>query len=119
MERDFCIADMYVPRKRGGLDPANLEMALYLRGQLHHIPQDIPKLSDEGAVEAIPDRFTDLKMKQEVQVLDYGLEDDRNSDDDEEDLSWVEGEVTEGSGGAAGGGEDHHSQPGGLGNGGS
>lgn len=47
MERDLCIADVFVPSKRGGLDPANLKMALYLRGQLHDIPQDIPTLSDE------------------------------------------------------------------------
>ena len=102
MERDFCITDKYVPRKRGGFDHANLEMALYLRGQRHHIPQDSPKLSDEEAVKAIQDRYTDLTMRQEVQVLDYGLEDDRNSDDDEDGLSWVEGVVTEDSGGAAG-----------------
>lgn len=109
MERDFCIADMYVPRKRGGLDPANLEMALYLRGQLHHVPQDIPKLSDDEAAKAIPDRFTDLKMQQEVQVLDYGVDDDRDTVCEEEDLSWVDGEVTHD--GAAVGGEDDHRGP--------
>ena len=59
MERDFCTADMFIPRKRGGLDPANVEMALYLRGQFDHISKDVLKLSDEEAANAISNRFKD------------------------------------------------------------
>ena len=88
-------------------------MALYLRGQLHHIPQDIPKLRDQEAAKAIPDRLKKLKLQQEVQALDYGL-DHRNSD--ENDLPWVHGKGTGDSSCAAGGGMGNHSPSGGLGN---
>lgn len=87
MERDFCVADMFQPRKRGGIDPANLEMALYLRGQFDNIPADIPQLSDEQASEAVPRRFTDRKMLEEVEVLNFSLEPERDMGD-EEDFSW-------------------------------
>ena len=110
MEGDFWIAeDVFVPRKRGGQDPANLEMALYFRQQLPYIPQDIPKLSEEEAARAIPDRFKDPKMQREVQVLDYYLEHDRDGGDDEEDVSWVDGKGTRDSGGAVVGGESSDS----------
>ena len=71
MERDFSVADMFQPRKRGSLDPAYLEMVLYLRGQLHDIPRDIPQLTDEEARQAIPSRFTNSDMLNEVEALDY------------------------------------------------
>lgn len=89
VERDFCIADMFQPRKHGGLDPANLEMSLYPRGQLSSIPLDIPKLTDEQAAKAIPDRLTDPAKLAEVKVLDFLPESTEDADDDEEDLSWA------------------------------
>lgn len=66
VERDFNIVDT-----RTDLSPADREMALYLRGQSDSIPRDIPKLSDEAAAKAIPDRLTDLEQLDEVQMLDY------------------------------------------------
>ena len=39
MEREFCTSEMFIPLKRGGPDPANVEMALYLRGHFDHILQ--------------------------------------------------------------------------------
>lgn len=89
VERDFCVADMFVPCKRGGLDPANLEMSLYLRGQMDSIPLDIPKLSDAEAANAIPDRLTDPAKLAEVKVLDF-LPEFTLDAEDEEDLSWAD-----------------------------
>eukprot|EP00752_Nemacystus_decipiens_P008160 g7299.t1 len=88
VERDFCMADMFLPRKRGSLDPAYLEMALYLRGQIGSIPLDIPKLSEDAIEDAIPDRLTDPEKLQEVNVLDFSP--DPAEDIGEEDLSWVD-----------------------------
>ena len=47
MERDFCIPDMFMPRKRGSLDPAYFEMSLFLRVEYNYIPDDVPRLSDD------------------------------------------------------------------------
>ena len=39
MKRDFCTANVFIARKRGRLDPTNLEMALNLRGQFDNNPK--------------------------------------------------------------------------------
>ena len=109
MERDFCISDMCVTRKRGGLDPTTLKMVLHLRQQFPYIPQDIPKLSDKEVARVISDPLKDLLMHQKVQVLDYNLEDDREGGADAKDLSWVDEKGTRDSGGAAVGGESSDS----------
>lgn len=89
MERDFCIADYFLPRKRGSLDPGNLEMCLYLRAQYDRIPLDIPKLSDEASQAAIPERFKDPALLQQVEVLDYVVDDQPAEDVDPEGSDWV------------------------------
>ena len=93
MERDFSVADMFRPRKRGSLDPAYLEMVLYLLGQLHNILRDIPQLTKEEARQAIPSRFTNSDMLNEVEVLDYAPEPENDAADEvmEDDLSWLHG----------------------------
>lgn len=91
MERDFCIADFVMPRKRGSLDPAYLEMQLFLRAQYDFIPNDVPKLTDEEATAAIPDRFRNREMLDEVCVLDVPeVEPEDRSEDDA--LEWAEPE---------------------------
>ena len=72
MECDFCTADMFIARKRGGLDPTNVEMALHLRG--HQIPEDIPKLSDKEAANDISNRF-EKTCEKEVYVLGFNVSD--------------------------------------------
>lgn len=57
MDRDFNIADMFMPRKRHSLDPAYLEMSIFFRAQYDYIPCDVPELSYENARGAIPERF--------------------------------------------------------------
>ncbi|CAB1096918.1 unnamed protein product [Ectocarpus sp. CCAP 1310/34] len=71
VERDFSIADLFMPRKRASLDPAYLEMQLYLRAHFDSIPMDIPKLDDASVAAAIPDRFRDPQAVEEVRVLDF------------------------------------------------
>ena len=89
IERDFSVADMFQPRKRGSVDPANLEMTLYLRGQFENIPADVPELTEEQAEKAVPRRFTDRKMLEEVEVLNFKLEREIDTGGDE-DFSWEE-----------------------------
>ena len=36
MERDLCTTDLFMPRKRGSLDPAYLEIHLFLRAQYEY-----------------------------------------------------------------------------------
>ena len=76
MERDFCIADMFMPRKTpltrsGGF--------IVFRTQYDCIPCDVPKLSDEDARGAIPERFKVQTMLAEVQVLDFVAEETTTS----------------------------------------
>ena len=59
MEREFCTSEMFIPLKRGGPDPANVEMALYLRGQFDLVAKDITKLSDKEVANSISNRFKD------------------------------------------------------------
>ena len=54
---------------------------------------------------AIPDRFKDLNMLQEVQVLDVAFKDDRDAGDDDDSLSSVDRKETRDSGDAAVGGK--------------
>lgn len=90
LERDFCVAEMFQSRKRGGMDPSNLEMVLYLRGQFDNIPDDVPQLTEEQAAEAVPRRFKDRKMVEEVEVLNYLIQEQDASESEEEDFSWEE-----------------------------
>lgn len=82
VERDFCIADFVMPRKRGSLDPAYLEMHLFLRAQYDFIPNDVPKLTDEEAKAAIPERLRDREMLDEVRLMDVDPVDSSDSEDD-------------------------------------
>ncbi|CAN0315192.1 unnamed protein product, partial [Laminaria digitata] len=38
LERDFCVAGQVVSRQRGSLDPAFVEMLLFLRAGIDYIP---------------------------------------------------------------------------------
>ncbi|CAN0309533.1 unnamed protein product, partial [Ectocarpus sp. 6 AP-2014] len=77
MERDFCIADMFMPRKRASLDPAYLEMQLYLRAHYDHIPMDIPKAERRCRGSRHPNRFTDPLAVKDVRILDFLEEEDK------------------------------------------
>ena len=101
VERDFCIADFFMARKRGSLDPAYLEMELFLRAQFDFIPNDVPKLTDAEAEEAIPDRFRKQDLLDEVRVLDV-LVDDSSDEDDDDVLEWAE-QASNGAATASGG----------------
>lgn len=72
MERDFCIADWFLPRKRGSMDPAMLEMCLFLRAQYGYIPNDVSKFKDKKEEDAaIPKRLSDEQMLKDVEQLDF------------------------------------------------
>ena len=87
MERDFSIAGMFMPGKRGSLDPAYLEMSLFLRAQYDNIPDDVPRLSDDDTKKAIPERFRDQTMLDDVKVLAYVPDEDPDDDEDDRDQS--------------------------------
>lgn len=89
MERDFCIADFFMPRKRGSLDLGFLEMSLFLRAQFDHIPNDVPILSADAARDAIPNRIRDQTQLNDVRVLDVVVEEESSDDDEDVDLAWV------------------------------
>lgn len=84
LERDFSVAGQVISRKRGSLDPANVEMLLFLRGAYDFVPKEIPELSSEEVQKAIPDRLTDPDKLSEVEGLDESPPgDDRRGTDDE------------------------------------
>jgi hypothetical protein len=108
IERDFCIADWFMPRKRGSLDPAFLEMCLFLRAQYDYIRSDVPTLSDEQAKAAIPNRLRDQAMLDEVNVLTFEAEEVSEDESDDLDDVWVlpNPAVSGGGGGHGGGGSN-------------
>ena len=73
MERDSCIADTFIPRKHGGVDTTNLEMALYLRGQFNYIPKTFPSLATKRR--RTPPRIDLKTCVKEVQVLGFNVSD--------------------------------------------
>ena len=74
MERDSCIADTFIPRKHGGVDTTNLEMALYLRGQFNYIPKTFPSLATKRR--RTPPRIDLKTCVKEVQVLGFNVSDE-------------------------------------------
>ena len=78
MERDFCIADMFLARKHGSLDLAVLEIFLCLRAQYEYIPDDARWLSDVDAKTINPERLRTRQMLDECQ--DIGLVPDEESE---------------------------------------
>lgn len=95
LERDFCIAGQMVSRHRASLDPAYVEMLLFLRGAIDHIPREISKLTDEQAAAAIPRRLRDAATVNEVRVL-YSCPEEDDYPEEEDDLD--EGYPEESSG---------------------
>ena len=96
------MADWFMPRKRGSLDPAFLEMLLYLRAQFDYISNDVPSLTEQEAKVAVPNRLRDQAKLDEVNVLTFEAEEE--SADESEDLGaeWVQGvQGGEGSGSGA------------------
>ena len=89
MERDFFTADFFMPRKRGSLDPAQLEMCFYFRTQYNSIPSDTPQLADDAVRNALLERFRDPALLHEVQVMDYAEEQHSEENDDTIDPAWV------------------------------
>ena len=100
---------MFTPRKRGSIDPAYLEMSLFLRAQYGYIPDDVTRLSDDDTKKAIPERLMDQTMLNHVKVLDYVPDEESDGDEDDRDQSveWVLPDPTshEGEGAAAGNGK--------------
>ena len=91
MERDFCIAGMFMPRKPGSLDPSYLQMSLFLPAQYDYIPDDVPRLSDDNTQKAIPERSKDHTIPDDVKVLGYAPDEECDDDEDDRDQSmeWV------------------------------
>ncbi|CAN0020461.1 unnamed protein product [Ectocarpus sp. 12 AP-2014] len=89
MERNFSIADMFMPRKRASVDPAYFEMSLFLRAQYDFIPDGVHKFADEAEqTAAIPNRLRDEKLLEAVRVLD--VDDEESSDaPDDDDGQWA------------------------------
>lgn len=73
MERDFSAGDMLVPCKRSSIDRAYFEMSFFLRAHYDQIPLDVPKLSDEEMMAAIPNRLKDEELLEEVRALDVDV----------------------------------------------
>ncbi|CAB1117218.1 unnamed protein product [Ectocarpus sp. CCAP 1310/34] len=107
MERDFSIADMFMPRKRASVDPAYFEMSLFLRAQYDFIPDDVPKFANEAEqTAAIPNRLRDEKLLEAVRVLDVDVEETSDDPDDNDELWSLKdparvGDMEEGGGESA------------------
>lgn len=89
IERDFCIADWFMPRKRGSLDPAFLEMCLYLRAQFERISNDVPALSPAQAEAAVPNRLRDQSKLDDVKVLSFETAESSEDESEDVDAPWV------------------------------
>ena len=59
LERDFSTAGRLITGPRGRLDAVHVEMVLFLNGKQEYIPQEVPALSTEQALQAVPKGLCD------------------------------------------------------------
>ena len=70
LERDFSTAGRLITGSRGSLSAAYAEMVMFLDGNIKHIPSEVPALSTEQALQAVPRRLSNPKA--EVAALSAG-----------------------------------------------
>ena len=74
-------------------------MCLYLWAQYDSMPSGIPQLADDAVQNALPERFKDPALLDEVQVMDYAEEQHFDEDDDTVDPEWVAADPQSGGSG--------------------
>ena len=70
LERDFRTAGRLITGSRRSLSAAYAEMVMFLNGHIKHIPIEVPALSTEQALQAVPRRL--FNPKAEVAALSAG-----------------------------------------------
>lgn len=103
LEGDFGEAGGLInSQQRGPLGPAYVEMVMFLRGVYDHIPEVIPKLSDDEAEAVIPFRLRDPAVQKDLAGL-FVLPDGERAgsglapadSDDERELDWEDREASD------------------------
>ena len=82
LERDFSTAGRLITGSRSSLSAAYAEMVLFLNGNQDHIPIEVPALSAEQALQAVPRRLSNPTA--EVVALSAGGEKDDDACDEYE-----------------------------------
>ena len=70
LERDFSIAGRLITDSWSSLSAAYAEIVMFLNGNIEHIPIQVPALSTEQTLQAVPRRLSNPKA--EVAVLSAG-----------------------------------------------
>ena len=70
LKRDFSTAGHLITASRSSLSAAYAEMDMFLNGNIEHIPTEVPALSTEQALQAVPRRLSNPKA--EVAALSAG-----------------------------------------------
>ena len=70
MERDFSTAERLITGSRSSLSAAYAEMVMLINGNIEHMPIQVPTLSTEQALQAVPRRLSN--RKKEVAALSAG-----------------------------------------------
>ena len=70
LERDFSAAGRPITSSRSNLSAAYAEMVMFLIGNIEHMPIEVPALSTEQALQAVPRRLSNPKA--EVSALAAG-----------------------------------------------
>ena len=65
LERDFSTAGRLLTGARSRLGEAYTEIVLFLNGNQEHIPQEVPALSTQQALQAVPKRLSDPRSETE------------------------------------------------------
>ena len=80
LERDFSTVGRLLTGARSRPDAAYTEMVLFLNGNQEHIPQEVPALSTQQAVQAVPKRLSDPRSETEC-LSSTDKEKDNNLDE--------------------------------------
>ena len=84
LERDFSTAGRLITGPRSRLNGGHPEMVLFLNGNQEHMPTEVPALSTEQGLEAVPKRLSNPRKEAESLSLGQVVQDDNGDDYAEE-----------------------------------
>lgn len=89
LERDFSTAGRLITGSRSSLSAAYAEMVLFLNGNQDYIPIEVPALSTEQALQAVPRRLSNPTAEVVALSVGEGKDDDTCDEYEEESLTSI------------------------------
>ena len=84
LERDFSTAGRLITGARSRLNGGHAEMVLFLNGNQEHVPTEVPAMSTEQGLQAVPKRLSNPSKEAESLSVGEVVQDDNGDDYAEE-----------------------------------